>query len=64
VRITDFFSEPVQSTLRNALEAISLAQPIVHSYLSRRRSRHRKASPARRGGTCVVRDAVTAASRR
>jgi hypothetical protein len=57
MRITDLFSEPVQSTVRNALEAATLGQAIMHAYLSRRRSR--------KEGTCEGRrDAVAAASRR
>lgn len=79
MRITDLFSEPVQTTVRNALEATALAQAILHTYLvRRRRSRHRARDPhpaaghehgeeprelQRKEGTCGGRDAVAAASR-
>lgn len=56
MRITELFSDPVQSTVRNALEAATLAQAIMQAYLSRRRER--------KEGTCEGRrDAVAAASR-
>jgi hypothetical protein len=79
MRITDLFGEPVQSTVRNALEATTLAQAILHTYLARRRrSRHRAQDPLpagghehgegppereRKEGTRGGRDAVAAASR-
>jgi hypothetical protein len=79
MRITDLFSEPVQSTVRNALEATALAQAFLHTYLARRRrSRHRAQDPhpagghehgegpeklQRKEGPCGGRDAVAAASR-
>ena len=60
MRITELFSEPVQSTVRNALEAATLGQAILHTYLSRRRSRR-----SRKGGTCEEgQDAAVTASRR
>ena len=40
--ITDFFSEPGQSALRNTLEAASLILAILHSHSSRRRAKRRK----------------------
>lgn len=56
MRMTELFSEPVQSTVRNALEAATLAQTILQTYLSRRRER--------KGGTCEGgRDAAATASR-
>ena len=69
--ITDFFSEPGQSALRNALEAASLILAILHSHPSRRRAKRRERK--RRGAAehgrepeqaaGEGRDAVTAASR-
>jgi hypothetical protein len=79
MRITDLFSEPVQSTVRNALEATALAQAILHTYLARRRrSRHLTQDPhpaagheygegpqklLRKEGTYGEREPVAAASR-
>jgi hypothetical protein len=40
--ITDFFSEPGQSILRNALETATLVQAIIQAYLSRRREQRRE----------------------
>jgi hypothetical protein len=40
--ISIFFSESGQSVVRNALEAASLAQAILHSHASRWRSRSRR----------------------
>src|SRR5580698_1888941 len=69
--ITDFFSDPGQSALRNALEAASLILAILHSHPSRRRAKRRERK--RRGAAehgrepeqaaGEGRDAVTAASR-
>jgi hypothetical protein len=46
--ITGFFGEPEQTILRNALEAASLIEAILHSHASRLRSR-RHAEESKKG---------------
>jgi hypothetical protein len=61
--VTDFFSASDQSTMRNALETVSLVQGIVHSYSSWRRERRQQKRRRRNSGNSATEGAGRGAGR-